>query len=43
MSEELDSMLISKSNGLETCLKPNIGLKAAKYEYVTPGTFLATV
>ena len=31
MSEELDSMLISKSNGLDTVLKSNIGLKTAKY------------
>ena len=32
-----------KSNGLDTGLKPNLGLKAAKYESVTHGTFLATV
>ena len=31
MSEELDSMLISKSNGLDIGLKTNLGLKAAKY------------
>ena len=43
MYEELDSMLISKSNGLDTGLKHNLGLKAAKYESVTPGTFLTTV
>ena len=43
MYEELDSMLISKSNGLDTGLKPNLGLKAAKNESVTPGTFLSTV
>ena len=43
MSEELDYTLISKFNGLDTGLKPNPGLKAAKYEPVTPGTFLATV
>ena len=43
MSEELYSMLISKSNGLDAGLKPNIGLKTAKYESVTPSTFLATV
>ena len=43
MYEELDSMLISESNGLDTGLKPNLGLKAAKYESVTPGTFLANV
>ena len=43
MSEELDSMLISKSNRLDTGLKPNIGLKADKYESVTPRAFLATV
>ena len=43
MSEELDYMLISKSNGLDTGLKPNLGIKAAKYESVTPRTFLATV
>ena len=43
MSEELYSMSISKSNRLDTSLKPNIGLKSADYESVTPGTFLATV
>ena len=43
MSEKLDSMLISKSNGLDTGLKPNIGLKVDKYKSVTTGTFLATV
>ena len=43
MSEEKDFMLISKSNGLDTGLKPNLGLKAAKYEYVTTGTSLANV
>ena len=43
MSEELDSILISKSNGLDTGLKPNLGLKAANYESVTPGTFLDTL
>ena len=43
MYEELDSMLISKSNGLDTGLKPNLGLKAANYESITPGNFLATV
>ena len=43
MSKELDSMLISNFNGLDTGLKPNLGLKASKYESVTPGTFLATV
>ena len=43
MYEELDSMLIFKSNGLDTGLKPNLGLKAATYEYVSPGTFLSTV
>ena len=43
MSEELYSMIISKSNGLDTGLKTNLGIKAAKYESVTPGTFLATV
>ena len=43
MSEELDYILISKSNRLDTGLKPNLGLKAAKYEYVTPGNFLDTV
>ena len=42
-SDELDSMLISKSNGLDTFLKPNLVLKASKYESVTPRTFLATV
>ena len=31
MFEEPDYMLISKSNGMDTGLKPNIGLKAAKY------------
>ena len=36
-------MLISKSNRLDTGLKPNLVLKAAKYESVTPGTFLAIV
>ena len=36
-------MLISKSNGLDTGLKHNLGLKAAKYESVTPGTLLAKV
>ena len=43
MSEELDSVLIYKSNGLDTGLKPNLGLKADKYESVTPVNFLATV
>ena len=43
MSEELDSMLIYKSNGMDTGLKYNFGLKADKYESVTPGTFLSTV
>ena len=43
MSEELDYMLISKSNGLNTGLKPNLDLKAAKYESITHRTFLATV
>ena len=43
MSEELYSMLIYKFNGLDTGLKPNLGLKADKYEYVTTGTSLATV
>ena len=43
MSEELDYMLIYKSNGLDTGLKPNLGLKADKYESVTPGTFLDAV
>ena len=31
MSEEVDSMLISKYNGLDTGLKPNLGLKVDKY------------
>ena len=43
MSEELYSMLISKSNGMDTGLKPNLCLKAAKYESITPETLLATV
>ena len=43
MSEELYSLLIYKFNGLDTGLKPNLGLKADKYESVTPDTFLATV
>ena len=30
-------MLISKCNGLDTRLKPNLGLKADKYESITPG------
>ena len=36
-------MLISKSNGLDTVLNPNLGPKVDKYEYITPGTFLDTV
>ena len=43
MYEELYSILISKSNGMDTGLKPNLDLKTAKYDSVTPGTFLATV
>ena len=43
MSEELDSTLISKFNGMDTGLKPKLGLKSAKYESVTPGIFLATM
>ena len=43
MSQEIYSMLISKSNGLDTDLKPNLGLNVAKYKSVTPGTFLTTV
>ena len=43
MSDELDYMIISKSKGLDTRLKPNLGLKVVKYESVTPGTFLSTV
>ena len=43
MSEELDFMLIYKSSGMDTGIKPNLGLKAAKYEYVTTGNSLANV
>ena len=43
MSEEIYSFLISKSDGMYNGLKHNLGLKEAKYESVTHGTFLATV
>ena len=43
MSEKLNAMLISKSNGMDTGLKPNIGLNADKYESIITGTFLSTV
>ena len=43
MSEELYSMLIYKSNELDTGQKPKFGLKEDKYESVSPGTFLDTV
>ena len=43
MSEELDYVLISKSNRLDAGLKPDLGLKASTYESITLGNVLDTV